>query len=106
MTEPRPYPHPHVNDAWLAKLREDVLEPEFSIVDTHHHSWERVSGMYLLDQLKADLDAGHNAIVNLGGQAMTIRGFNWNDKPLAAGYSAGAKAALFHDPAARFYRLR
>ena len=62
MTEPRPYPHPHVDDAWLARLREDVLEPDLPIVDAHHHLWERASGVYLLDQLEADLGAGHNVV--------------------------------------------
>ena len=57
---PRPYPHPHVNDAWLGKLREEVLEPALPIIDAHHHLWERASGVYLLDQLQADLHAGHN----------------------------------------------
>ncbi len=60
MTEPRAYPHPHVNDAWLTKLREDMLEPDLPIIDPHHHLWERPSGLYLMDQLKADLNAGHN----------------------------------------------
>ena len=58
--EQRAYPHPHVNDAWLARLREDVLEPELPIIDAHHHLWERASGVYLLPQLKADVTAGHN----------------------------------------------
>jgi L-fuconolactonase len=62
MTEPRAYPHPHVRDAWLAMLREDVLEPELPIVDAHHHLWERASGRYMLDQLTADLHAGHNIV--------------------------------------------
>ena len=62
MTEPRAYPHPHVDDAWLAKLREDVLEPDLPIVDAHHHLWDRASGLYLLDQLRGDLTAGHNIV--------------------------------------------
>jgi predicted TIM-barrel fold metal-dependent hydrolase len=56
----KPYPHPHVNDAWLAKLREDVLEPDLPIIDAHHHLWERATGVYLLPQLTSDLNAGHN----------------------------------------------
>jgi L-fuconolactonase len=59
-TEARPYAHPHVNNAWLGRLREDVLEPELPIVDAHHHLWERPSGRYLLDELCTDLGAGHN----------------------------------------------
>ena len=57
---PRPYPHPHVNEAWLGKLREDVLEPALPIIDAHHHLWDRASGVYLRDQLQSDLAAGHN----------------------------------------------
>lgn len=58
--EPRPYPHPHVDEAWLNRLHEDILEPDLPIVDAHHHLWERPSGRYLLDELRADLASGHN----------------------------------------------
>jgi L-fuconolactonase len=57
--KPQAYPHPHVNDAWLAKLREDTIDPALPIVDAHHHLWER-NGRYLLDELRADLASGHN----------------------------------------------
>jgi predicted TIM-barrel fold metal-dependent hydrolase len=56
----RAYPHPHVNEAWLARLHEAILEPELPIVDAHHHLWERATGRYLLDELRADLGSGHN----------------------------------------------
>jgi L-fuconolactonase len=58
--EQKAYPHPHVNEAWLARLREDILEPDLPIIDAHHHLWERASGVYLLPQLKVDVTAGHN----------------------------------------------
>jgi L-fuconolactonase len=58
--EPRPYPHPHVNDAWLNQLHEDIIEPDLPIIDAHHHLWERESGRYLLDELRADMAAGHD----------------------------------------------
>ena len=58
--EKQAYPHPHVDEAWLARLREDILEPDLPIVDAHHHLWERSSGHYLLDELRADLASGHN----------------------------------------------
>src|ERR1700733_516471 len=57
--ERQAYPHPHVNEAWLAKLREDIIDPGLPIVDAHHHLWER-NGRYLLDELRADLGSGHN----------------------------------------------
>ncbi len=58
--ERQAYPHPHVNEAWLAKLREDIIDPALPIVEAHHHLWDRASGVYLLDELRADLAAGHN----------------------------------------------
>ena len=59
-SEARAYPHPHVNAAWLGRLREDILEPDLPIVDAHHHLWDRPSGRYLLEELRADMAAGHN----------------------------------------------
>src|ERR1700710_2438682 len=56
----RPYLHPHVNESWLSKRREEILDPDLPIVDAHHHLWERETGRYLLDELRADLGAGHN----------------------------------------------
>jgi predicted TIM-barrel fold metal-dependent hydrolase len=48
---------------WLARLREDVIEPERPICDPHHHLWDRPSHgeRYLLDELLADL-GGHRVV--------------------------------------------
>ncbi len=63
-----------------AALSEPILEPDLPIVDPHHHLWDRPKAMvaaladsrhdfsrviervprYLLDELNADLDSGHN----------------------------------------------
>ena len=59
-TEPKAYPHPHVREDWLARLREDPLEPALPIIDAHHHLWDRESGRYFLDDLLADARAGHD----------------------------------------------
>ncbi len=61
--ERKPYPHAAVRPDWLAKLREDILEPELPIVDPHHHLWRQRPGRadrYLLDDLLGDVGAGHN----------------------------------------------
>src|ERR1700755_1201338 len=58
--ERQSFPHPHVNNAWLAKLREDIIDPALPIVDAHHHLWDRASSPYQLDDLRADLTSGHN----------------------------------------------
>ncbi|MFZ3234895.1 MAG: amidohydrolase family protein [Stellaceae bacterium] len=53
--------------AWLAKRpREAALEPELPIVDPHHHFWETPQrGRYLLDELLADIDGGHNIVATV-----------------------------------------
>jgi L-fuconolactonase len=54
------------DDAWLAKAPpEPVLEPELPIVDTHHHLWDRPDHRYLLHELLADLDTGHNVVATV-----------------------------------------
>ena len=54
------------NDAWLAKQpSEAILDPELPIIDTHHHFWDRPDHCYLLDELRADLDTGHNIVATV-----------------------------------------
>jgi predicted TIM-barrel fold metal-dependent hydrolase len=54
------------DDEWLAKQeKESILDPELPIIDTHHHLWERGGHTYLLDQLLADLDTGHNIVATV-----------------------------------------
>ena len=55
-----PFRHPRVDEVWLAKLREEVLEPELPVIDPHHHLWERESGVYLVPDLQRDLASGHD----------------------------------------------
>ncbi len=52
---------PNPDPAWLARLREDVLEPGLPIIDPHHHLWDRPGNRYFLDDLLADTEGGgHN----------------------------------------------
>jgi L-fuconolactonase len=58
---PNHNPNYHVRPDWLARRSEAVLEPDLPIVDPHHHLWDRAeTGRYLLDDLLADLNSGHN----------------------------------------------
>jgi L-fuconolactonase len=54
------------NQDWLAKVREDVLEPDLPICDPHHHLWDKRKGAlqerYLLDEMLEDLSGGHNIV--------------------------------------------
>ena len=49
-----------VRDDWLARRQEPILEPDLPIVDPHHHLWDRPGWRYLLDDLLADTNSGHN----------------------------------------------
>jgi L-fuconolactonase len=60
------YPHPHVRTDWLDRVREDIIEPDLPIVDPHHHLWhDRASGRYLMEELLADLNSGHNIVATV-----------------------------------------
>ena len=55
-----PNPHFAVRPDWLALHDEPILEPDLSIIDAHHHLWDRPEHRYFfLDCLK-DLQSGHN----------------------------------------------
>ncbi len=49
-----------VREDWLARRTEAPLEPALPIVDPHHHLWDRPHWRYMLPDLLADLNAGHN----------------------------------------------
>src|SRR5215813_9560160 len=49
-----------VRQDWLDRRKEPILEPELPIVDPHHHLWDRPGWRYLLDELVADTNSGHN----------------------------------------------
>lgn len=47
-------------DEWLAKVKEDIVDPDQKIIDPHHHLWRRPDGNhYLLEQLHSDTSSGH-----------------------------------------------
>ncbi|MCZ6890529.1 MAG: amidohydrolase family protein [Gammaproteobacteria bacterium] len=47
---------------WLAQVSEEILEPDLPICDPHHHLWDYPNSRYLLDELVADVDSGHNVV--------------------------------------------
>jgi hypothetical protein len=58
--------HLAVRPDWLARRREPALEPDLPIVDPHHHLIDRPeSGRYLLPDLLADIDSGHNIVATV-----------------------------------------
>ena len=58
--EARTYPRPLPNPEWLGEREEEILDPALPIVDPHHHLWDHPGSRYLLDELLADVNSGHN----------------------------------------------
>jgi predicted TIM-barrel fold metal-dependent hydrolase len=54
-----------VRQEWLDRRREEILDPALPIVDPHHHLWDRPGWRYLLPELLADLDSGHNVVATV-----------------------------------------
>jgi predicted TIM-barrel fold metal-dependent hydrolase len=48
-----------VDDKWLARTQEEILEPDLVVVDPHHHLWDFPQHRYLLGELLADTGSGH-----------------------------------------------
>jgi len=63
--EARAYPRPLPNPEWLGKLSEEILEPDLPIVDPHHHLWDHPGSRYLLDDILADVNSGHNIVATV-----------------------------------------
>jgi len=62
----------HVRGDWLARRTEPVLEPDLPIIDPHHHLWDRAEWRYLLDDLLADTNSGHNILATVFVQARAM----------------------------------
>jgi L-fuconolactonase len=61
-----------VRQAWLDRRKEPILEPELPIIDPHHHLWDRPGWRYLLDDLLADTNSGHNILATVFVQARSM----------------------------------
>ncbi len=54
-----------VDNAWVAKVTEEALEPALPIVDPHHHLWQRPGNDYMFPDLLADTRTGHNIVATV-----------------------------------------
>ena len=65
-------PYLPVRDDWLSRRTETILEPDLPIVDPHHHLWERPAWRYMLDDLLADTNSGHNIVATVFVQCRSM----------------------------------
>src|SRR6476646_4814821 len=70
-TTSSPYYLP-VRQDWLDRRKEPILAPDLPIVDPHHHLWDRPDWRYLLDELLADTESGHNIVATVFVQARAM----------------------------------
>jgi predicted TIM-barrel fold metal-dependent hydrolase len=54
-----------VNEEWLARHDEPVIEPDLPIVDPHHHLWDFPGSRYMFEELLADIRSGHNVVATV-----------------------------------------
>jgi predicted TIM-barrel fold metal-dependent hydrolase len=52
-------------EPWIAARQEPILEPELPIIDPHHHVWDGERGRYLVHELAADVNTGHNIVATV-----------------------------------------
>ncbi len=68
----QPPPASPVRQDWLDRHKEPILEPALPIVDPHHHLWIRPGWRYLVDDLLADTNSGHNVVATVYVQARSM----------------------------------
>jgi len=92
-----------VRDDWLATTHEDILDPGQRIIDPHHHLWDRGGWRYLLDDMLADINSGHDVRATVLVQSsrsmsradgpMEMRGVG--ETEFAAGVAAMCESGLY-----------
>lgn len=58
-------PFPPIRPEWLASHVEPVIDPDYPIVDAHHHLFDVPLWRYRFDDLLADIGSGHNIIATV-----------------------------------------
>ncbi len=58
-------PFPPVRPDWLARHVEPILEPDYPVVDAHHHLFDWPMWRYRFDDYLKDLGTGHNIIATV-----------------------------------------
>src|SRR5438093_913784 len=62
-----------VRPEWLIRRHEEPIDPDFPIVDAHHHLWDRPGWRYLFDEYRADItESGHNVTASIFMQCQAM----------------------------------
>jgi L-fuconolactonase len=66
------FSHNPINQEWLATRPEAVIDQDQSIIDAHHHLFDRADQTYLEEDLKADISTALNVIATVFVQARSF----------------------------------
>lgn len=61
-----------IRQDWLDRRKEPILEPTLPIIDPHHHLFNRPERRYLVNDLLADMNSGHNIVATVYVQAYSM----------------------------------
>ncbi len=61
-----------IDQDWLDQVKEEALDPDLPIIDPHHHLWDYPRDRYMLDELLADTDSGHNIVATVYVEASSM----------------------------------
>ncbi|MEM7124301.1 MAG: amidohydrolase family protein [Pseudomonadota bacterium] len=61
-----------IDQEWLDQVKEEALDPDLPIIDPHHHLWDYPRDRYMLDELLADIDSGHNIVATVYVEASSM----------------------------------
>ncbi|WP_330208788.1 MULTISPECIES: amidohydrolase family protein [unclassified Pseudomonas] len=65
-------PHAPIRPDWLARVQEPVVDPGRSIVDAHHHLWDRPGQRYLAEDYLVDVTGGHRVVASVYVQCRSM----------------------------------
>ena len=68
-----------ISQSWLEQVNEAAIEPGLPICDPHHHLWDYPESRYLLGELNADINSGHNVRSTVFVECMSM--YNSKSRP-------------------------
>ena len=81
------------SEAWLNLTKENPIEPDIPICDSHMHMWEGLEDHYLPDDFLLDIDNGHNIVKTVFIQ--TSRGSSAWGKGQTTRYATGRRDGIY-----------
>jgi len=67
-----PNPHLPVKQQWLDLIKEDAVDSSLPMIDPHHHLWNHEGKPYMINELLADINTGHNIVATVAVEARAI----------------------------------